>query len=103
MNRIRTAQAIRRWAIFLTGLAGALLTSGTLAPAAFARILPGSGGQPGTVRTPPPPPVHVIVFAGMPGWQITLIAAGAALAAALIAVALDRFRAARRQVARAAA
>jgi len=34
----------------------------------------------------------------MPGWQITLIAAGAALAAAVLAVLLDRARAARRSV-----
>jgi hypothetical protein len=33
----------------------------------------------------------------MPGWQITLIAIGAALAAAVVAVLLDRARAARRQ------
>jgi hypothetical protein len=32
----------------------------------------------------------------MPGWQITLIAIGAALAAAVVAVLLDRARAARR-------
>jgi len=36
----------------------------------------------------------------MPGWQIALIAVGAALAAAVI---LDRSRAARRQVTRATA
>lgn len=32
----------------------------------------------------------------MPGWQITLIAAGAALATAAVAVLLDRARAARK-------
>jgi hypothetical protein len=36
---------------------------------------------------------------GMPGWQITLIAAAAAvLAAAVLAMVLDRARAARRQL-----
>jgi hypothetical protein len=39
----------------------------------------------------------------MPGWHIALIAVGAALAAAVIAVILDRSRAARRQVTRATA
>jgi hypothetical protein len=34
----------------------------------------------------------------MPGWQITLIAAGAAVLTALLAVAADRAHAARRQV-----
>jgi hypothetical protein len=33
----------------------------------------------------------------MPGWQITLIAVGAAVVAAAIAVLLDRARATRRQ------
>jgi len=32
----------------------------------------------------------------MPGWQITLIAAGAALATSAVAVFLDRVRAARK-------
>jgi hypothetical protein len=34
----------------------------------------------------------------MPGWQITLIAAAAALAAAVVAVLADRTRAARRHL-----
>jgi hypothetical protein len=51
----------------------------------------------------PPPQVHVVVSGGMPGWQIALIAVGAALAAAVIAVMLDRSRAARRHLTRAAA
>jgi hypothetical protein len=102
MNRIRTTQAIRRWTVFLAGLAGALLASGTLAPAAFARMIPPAGGQAGTVKAPSSP-VHVIVSGGMPGWQITLIAFGAALAAAMIAVTLERFRATRRHLARPAA
>jgi hypothetical protein len=43
-----------------------------------------------------PPQVHTIVVGGMPGWQITLIAAGSALATAAVAVLLDRTRAARK-------
>jgi hypothetical protein len=34
----------------------------------------------------------------MPGWQITLIVAGAALLTAVLAVLLDRARAARRHI-----
>jgi LPS O-antigen subunit length determinant protein (WzzB/FepE family) len=34
--------------------------------------------------------VHTVVVDGMPGWQIALIAAAAALAAATVAVLLDR-------------
>jgi hypothetical protein len=40
--------------------------------------------------------VHTITAGGTPGWQITLIAIAAALAAAAIAVVPDRVRAARR-------
>ena len=38
----------------------------------------------------------VITGGGMPGWQITLIAVGAALAGAVLAVLLDRAWAARK-------
>ena len=37
-----------------------------------------------------------IVTGGMPGWQITLIAVGAALAGAALAVLLDHARAVRK-------
>ena len=40
--------------------------------------------------------IHTVTVGGMPGWQITLIAAGAAVLAALLAVTADRVRAARR-------
>jgi hypothetical protein len=42
-----------------------------------------------------PPAVHTVTVGGMPGWQIALIAAGAALLAAVLAVLADRARAAR--------
>jgi hypothetical protein len=72
-------------------LAGTVLALAT-APAAFAHPLPPtdcctSGAAAG---------VTVITGGGMPGWQITLIAAGAALAGAAMAVLLDRARAARK-------
>jgi hypothetical protein len=38
----------------------------------------------------------VVTAGGMAGWQIALIAVGAALAAAIAAVVLDRARAARK-------
>jgi hypothetical protein len=40
-------------------------------------------------------PSGVVTAGGMPGWQITVIALGAALVAATAAVLLDRARAAR--------
>jgi len=43
-----------------------------------------------------PAQIHTATGGGMPGWQITLIVAGAAVLAALLAVTADRTRAARR-------
>jgi hypothetical protein len=95
---------IRRLTAALAGLAGALLAFAAVAPAAFARPFPPR--PPGWDKHPPPPPghwteavmgpnragypsvsrVHTVVVGGMPGWQIALIAIGAALLAATAAV-----------------
>jgi len=45
----------------------------------------------------PPPVVHTVVGGGMPGWQIALIVAGAAMLVGVVAVLADRAWAARRQ------
>lgn len=112
MNPIRR---IRRFAAVLAGLACAWLGLAAAAPAAFAGI-PVPGGPrgyitpqplaPGTTKHPPLPlghvagpvlgpnragypsvsRVHTVVVGGMPGWQIALIAIGAALLAATAAV-----------------
>jgi hypothetical protein len=107
MNRLHT---IRRLAMILTGLTGALLAFGTgAAPAALASVLGGDPhGRPGLVSPPEPPGwnqhplrpthAHALATGGMPGWQIALIAAGAALLGAALAVAVYRMRAARRRV-----
>jgi hypothetical protein len=42
--------------------------------------------------TPTPVRVHTVIVSGMAGWQIALIAVGAALVVATIAVLLDRAR-----------
>jgi hypothetical protein len=81
----------RRILAAVTTLAGAMLALAT-APAAFARPLP----PPDCCVTGADAPVTVITGGGMPGWQITLIAVGAALAGAAMAVLLDRARAARK-------
>jgi hypothetical protein len=94
MNRIRCIHPIRGITGGLAGLAGVLLTFTAKPPAAFATRVPPAGGAGGQ---PPPPQVHTIVTGGMPGWQIALIAIGAALVAATLAVLLDRARATRRQ------
>ena len=110
MNPIRH---LRRLAGVLAGLACTWLGLAVAAPAAFAMRypIPASGGN---VTPPPEPPgwnkhpplpvqIHTVVVGGMPGWQIALIAAGAALLAAVVAVLLDRARRARRDVLSAAA
>ena len=108
MNGIRY---IRRLASVLAGLAGVLLASAAAVPAAFAGtdLIPDPGGYVGdpSIGTPPGAPVpatavHVVNTGGMPGWQITLIAIGAALLAATVAVLLDRARATRRDAVTAA-
>jgi hypothetical protein len=100
MNRIR------RICRALTGLprrAGALAASAAAAPAVAATAPP---LPPGWNHRPPMPleyifgpavkvPGRTVVTGGMPGWQIALIAAGAALLAAVLAVIADRARAAR--------
>jgi hypothetical protein len=112
MNPIRH---IRRLTAALAGLACGWLGLAVAAPAAFALPVPPSGGSgatsppepPGWNKHPPLPPahihqpvhvpVHTIAIGGMPGWQIALIAIGAALFAASAAVLLDRARTARRK------
>ena len=110
MNRIPN---IRRLACVLAGLASAVLAFVITSPAAFAYRLPPSGGgsagpatlrprPPGWDKHPPLPPLHVgahpVITGGMPGWQITLIAVAAALAAASLTVAISRMSAARRRM-----
>jgi hypothetical protein len=91
---------IRRFAAVVVGLAAAVL----LATPAFARLEPYPGGQnvaPASV--PAQVQMHSIVAGGIPGWQIALIAVGAALLAAALAVLADRALAARRRAANVAA
>jgi hypothetical protein len=98
MNRIKRA---RRAAAALTGLALTWLVLATAAPAAFAGVVPAQGGGPGEVAVPAAVPAvtRTVVVGGTPGWQIALIAAGAALLAAGLAVLADRVWAARRKTA----
>lgn len=93
-------QRVRRFAAALAGLGAALVAFG--ATPAFAMVMPPAGGGPDGVRQHLLP-VHAVVTGGMPGWQINLIAAGAALFAATVAVLLDRARATRREAITAAA
>jgi hypothetical protein len=116
---------LRHAAGVLAGLACAWLGLAVAAPAAFAGPSPTPGPAdyitpaaepPGWNKHPPlpaghihqpvhqaPVPVHTVVIGGMPGWQIALIAAAAALVAATVAVLADRAWAARRRTIAAAA
>jgi len=82
---------LRRIFAAVVTLAGAALAL-TAAPAAFAKPLP----PPDCCDTSGTNAPVFITGGGMPGWQITLIAVGAALAAAAVAVLLDRAWAARK-------
>jgi len=117
MNRLST---IGRFAVILTGLAGALLAlCAGAASAALAVVIAPLGGDPhgrpglpaghrGLATSPPlpirekhpplPAHAHTLVSGGMPGWQITLYVAGAVLLAAALAAATYRIRSARQRV-----
>jgi hypothetical protein len=100
---------IRHIAAVLAGLAAGLVAFAT--PAFASMPDPGGRYTPVFARPVPSAPVpapvrtvtHTIVMGGMPGWQIALIAIGAALLAATVAVLLDRTRATRRHAVTAAA
>jgi hypothetical protein len=91
---------IRRFAACLVAMVAAVAASALAVPAAFATIAPPAPPGPtapvtGAI-TKHPPAVHTVVVGGMPGWQIALIAAGAAVLAAALAVVVDRLLSARR-------
>jgi hypothetical protein len=81
---------LRRLAGVLAALTCALLAPVAIAPTAFAMNIPAdfSGGHLSHGSTSP--------AVGMAGWQITLIALGAALVAAVVTLVLDRVLTARR-------
>ena len=89
---------LRRLAAVLAAAACGLLASAAIVPAAFAMVVPDPGGQYRTASVTPVPAatVRVVTAGGMAGWQITLIAVGAALFAAAAAVLFNRALAARR-------
>ena len=106
MNRIHH---IRRLAAAVAGVAGTLLAFAAAAHASVHQLPSGWNKHP---PLPPrgyyvhyaahhgaiPVPGSTIVTGGMPGWQIALIALGAALLAATAAVLAYRAWAARRRV-----
>ena len=89
---------LRRFAAVLAGLGVTMAAFAAAAAAASAStgMFPDNGGVDGGAGQAPVP--QAVVVGGMPGWQIALIAIGAALAAAVTAVLLDRMRSARRRL-----
>lgn len=81
----------------LAAVAGGLLAAAAVVPAAFAMTLkpqplPGAQYRPVPAGSAPAAAVHVVTADGMAGWQIALIAVGAAVVAAVAVVLLDRVR-----------
>ena len=105
MNRF---SIVGRLAVIVASAAGALLAVSAGATVAMAGVLAPLGGAPhGRPGVPAPgsPDKHSLlraqahaIGAGMPGWQIVLIAAGAAVLGAVLAVIVYRARAGRRRV-----
>ena len=102
-QRPRPRMAIRqagprlgRLAAVLAAAIAGLLASAAAATAAFADTIPVGDGDSSPITPVPPATVRVITAGGLAGWQIALIVVGAALAAAAVAVLLDRKLAGRR-------
>jgi hypothetical protein len=98
MTTWQAGARLGRLATVLAAVISGLLASVAVVPAAFARVVP----DPGAGYVAPasaPPQVRTIVAGGMPGWQIALIAVGAALVAAALAVLADRNLASRSRAA----
>ena len=105
MKHIRS---VRRTASVVLAICSSLLGFALFAPSAFALMVgfqsyangrvPSSAGTSLVAPQPGLTVVHTVVTGGMAGWLITLIAIGAALLTATVAVVMDRTRAARRSL-----
>jgi hypothetical protein len=89
---LKAGTRLRRLAVTLAAITAGLLASAVAIPAAFAAELPppGNGYELGRFGPAPAIPSHAAATSGSAGWQITLIALGAMLAAAAVAMVLAR-------------
>jgi hypothetical protein len=95
--RLSAGAWLHRITAALAAVTGGVLAWAAAIPAASAATIPVPGDGPyGPVPAAQAGPIRLITAGGMPGWQITLIAVAAALAAATAAVFLDRARTSRR-------
>jgi hypothetical protein len=96
MNRIHH---IGRLVRIGTGLVAALVAAVAVAPDALATVAPPPGPVSRFVQIAPPlHHTHAAVTGGLTGWQVALIAVGAAILAAAVAVLVDRALVARRHL-----
>lgn len=95
---MNTIHRIHHLARLLAAGTGALLVLAVASPAmaATARV---PHYPPTAPPVQAPAPVHSLAAAGMPGWQIALIVAGAAVLSAILALTADRARASRGRIA----
>jgi hypothetical protein len=96
---LKAGTGVRRIAAALAAVTTGLLASAATIPAAFAGEVPqpGSGYQLGRFG-PVPATTSRAAAAGVPGWQIIVITAGAVLAAAAATLVLARARPSHRAI-----
>ena len=97
---MRIIKGLTRLLAVLTGL-GAIALGFAASASAATTVIP-VGDSAGSPAPAPATVVRTVVVGGMPGWQIAVIAAAAALIAAVAAVLADRNRATRRRLPRTA-
>lgn len=90
MNRIR------RHIMILATLAASMLVLGSV-PAFAERVPPGGISDDLPIVSQHTAPAQLAASGGIAGWEVTLIAVGAAVLAAVLAVLLDRARRARHE------
>jgi hypothetical protein len=102
---MKTIQSFRRAASAGVALAGSVLGFVLFAPAAFGVVARPVGGGPSSALLPQTSPAtgHAIVTGSLSSWEVALIAAGAALVTATIAVFADRARGSHRRMTASAA
>jgi hypothetical protein len=100
---MRTIKSLSRLGVVLASLAVIAVSFASGASASTTMIPVGGSGGAAAPSAGPVTVVRTVVVGGMPGWQIVLIAAVAALVTAFAAVLVERTRMARRRPVRPAA
>jgi hypothetical protein len=88
-----TSRRFRRAVGSVVAATASLMSFGVAGPSAFAMRVPPGGGASGPV-----PPTVKVISSGVTVWQVAVIAAGAALLGAAVALLSSRLRPGRRMV-----